>query len=113
MWGGHYAMFVPDPSTRAADAAHQQIPPIKALGSEYVAVRYRERVPESNESVPWRLVGAVNGTTLSYEPGAPAGAPTALGQGQVAEFQSPGPFVVESQDSAHPFYMTAYMTLRR
>jgi hypothetical protein len=110
LWGGHYAMFVPDPATRAADAAHQQIPPIKALGNEYVAVRYRERVPGSNEAVPWRLVGAVNGTVLSYEPSAPGGAPTALSQGQLADFTSPGPFVVASQDAAHPFYMAAYMT---
>jgi hypothetical protein len=110
MWGGHYAMFVPDPGTRAADAAHQQIPPVKALGNEYVAVRYRERVSGSNEAVPWRLVGAANGTTLSYEPSVPAGAPMSLTQGQSAEFTSPGPFVVKSQDAAHPFYMAAYMT---
>ncbi|HEX3770418.1 MAG TPA: IgGFc-binding protein [Polyangiaceae bacterium] len=110
LWGGHYALFVPDPGTRAADAAHQQIPPVKALGNEYVAVRYRERVAGSNESVPWRVVGAVDGTTLTYEPSAPAGAPATLSQGQVAQFSSPGPFVVKSQDAAHPFYGTAYMT---
>ncbi len=110
MWGGHYAMFVPDPGTRAADAAHQQIPPIKALGSEYVAVRYRERVAGSNEAVPWRLVGAVSGTALTYEPSAPAGAPATLDQGQVAVFSSPGPFVIKSQDAAHPFYAAGYMT---
>jgi hypothetical protein len=110
MWGGNYAMFVPDPSTRAADAAHQQIPPVKALGHEYVAVRYRERIAGSNESVPWRVVGAVNGTTLAYEPGAPPDAPSMLNEGQAVSFQSPGPFVVKSQDASHPFYMAAYMT---
>jgi hypothetical protein len=110
MWGGHYAMFVPDPTTRAADAAHQQIPPIKALGHEYVAVRYRERVAGSNEAVPWRVVGAVDGTALTYEPNAPSGAPSTLNEGQAVSFQSPGPFVVNSQDASHPFYMAGYMT---
>jgi hypothetical protein len=60
--------------------------------------------------VPWRIVGAVNGTTLTYDPAAPAGAPTALAAGQVAGFESPGPFVVRSQDAAHPFYLAEYMT---
>ena len=73
-------------------------------------MRYRERVAGSNESVPWRLVGAVDGTALTYEPGAPAGAPASLNQGRAAVFSSPGPFVVKSQDPAHPFYAEATMT---
>jgi hypothetical protein len=109
-WGGHYCMFVPDTNTRAADAAHQQIPPVKALGSEYVAVRYRDRVENNDETVPWRFVGAVDGTTLTYEPAAPTGAPTTLNQGQLMEVESPGPFVVKSQDAMHPFYLAGHMT---
>jgi hypothetical protein len=108
-WGGHVGMSIPDPTVRAVDAAHQQIPPVKALGSEYVAVRYRSRTA-TEESVPWRLVGAVDGTTLSYEPATPSGAPTSLARGQVVEFNSTGPFVVTSQDKAHPFFAAAHMT---
>jgi hypothetical protein len=92
------------------DGAHQQIPPVRALGSEYVAVRYRNRVDGKEETPPWRIVGAVDGTTLVYEPSAPMNAPTTLNSGQIAEFRSPGTFIVRSQDNDHPFYMSGYMT---
>jgi hypothetical protein len=108
VFGGHECMLVPS-DTGPCDTAHQQIPPIKALGSEYVAVRYEGRNGQ-NETVPWRLVGAVDGTALTYVPATPAGAPTTLSQGQVVEFWSTGPFVVRSQDADHPFYLGAYMT---
>ncbi|HEY8378957.1 MAG TPA: IgGFc-binding protein, partial [Nannocystis sp.] len=91
------------------DGANQQIPPIKALGSTYVAVRYKNRTM-TNESPPWRLVGAVDGTLLTWSPAKPSGAPDTLSLGQVVEFNDPGPFVVRSQDSEHPFYLAAYMT---
>ena len=109
VWGGATCLNV-DVGKQACDSAHQQIPPVKALGHEYVAVRYRERFDGSNEAPPWRFVGAVDGTKLTYEPSMPPGAPTTLAVGQVAEFRSPGPYVVKSQDDMHPFYMSAYMT---
>jgi IgGFc binding protein len=109
VWGGTSCLSI-DVGSAACDSAHQQIPPIRALGHEYVAVRYRNRFDGQEESPPWRLVGAVDGTTLSYEPAAPKGAPLLLVQGQVAEFRSPGPFTVKSQDGDHPFYMSAHMT---
>ena len=92
-----------------ADSAEQMLPPVHALGSEYVAVRYRNR-GTTEESPPWRIVGVVDGTQLTYDPAPPAGAPTSIGAGQFAEFDAPGPFVVRSQDSAHPFYFASYMT---
>lgn len=97
-------------SEHYADTAHQQIPPVSMLGFEYAAVRYRNRRDGVEETPPWRLVGAVDGTVLTYEPSAPSGAPTTLSSGQVAEFTNAGPFVVKSQDASHPFYMAAYMT---
>jgi hypothetical protein len=109
VWGGHSALNV-GVNDCCADSSHQQIPPVRALGNEYTGVRYRNRYVGQEESPPWRLVGAVNGTQLTYEPAAPAGAPTALALGQVADFDSNGPFVVRSQDSQHPFYFAAYMT---
>jgi hypothetical protein len=95
---------------KRADTAEQMLPPVRALGSEYVAVRYRSRDLASEESVPWRLVGAVDGTRLTYEPAAPAGAPTILDARQWAEFDAAAPFVVRSQDAEHPFYVASYMT---
>ena len=109
VWGGHYCMNLPTSSTQACDAAHQQIPPVKAAGNEYVAVRYRTRTPPTEESVPWRIMGFVNGTTLTFDP-PQAAAPKTLSVGQVVEFESPGPFDVKSQDAMHPFYLAAHMT---
>ena len=83
---------------------------MRALGSEYVGVRYRNRYASIEESPPWRIIGAVNGTLLKWDPAVPAGAPTTLSLGQVAQFNSNGPFVVSSQDSSHPFYVSAHMT---
>jgi hypothetical protein len=107
MWGGKTSLGI---TACCDDSAHQQIPPVKALGSEYVGVRYRNRYDGVEEAPPWRIIGAVDGTVLEWDPVQPTGAPSALKAGEVAEFLSNGPFVVKSQDSAHPFYMATYMT---
>jgi hypothetical protein len=107
VYGGHYCMIIGDAG--ACDAAHQQIPPIQALGHEYVAVRYRNR-GQNEEVVPWRMMGMVDGTVLTYEPYKPQGAPTALAQGQLVSFDASDPFVVRSQDAQHPFFLAAHMT---
>ena len=107
VWGGKSSLSI---KSCCADTGHQQIPPVRALGSEYVGVRYRNRYDGKEESPPWRLVGAVNGTTLTWTPAPPAGAPLSLAVGQVVEMNANGPFVVKSQDAQHPFYMSAHMT---
>jgi hypothetical protein len=109
VWGGHWCMYLPD-GAQACDGAHQQIPPINVLGHGYVAVRYANRDPSMpDESVPWRVMGVVDGTQLTYDP-PQEGAPATLSLGQVVEFNAPGPFQVRSQDDAHPFYFTGHMT---
>jgi len=111
VWGAASCLSVPV-DVEFCDSAHQQIPPVRALGSRYAGVRYRNRnsTGGANETPPWRLVGAVNGTNLSWQPTTPPGAPTTLSQGEVAEFPGTGGFVVSSQDEDHPFYMAQYMT---
>ncbi len=110
LWGGASCLSVPVSET-ACDGAHQQIPPVKALGMEYVGVRYRNRAAaQGEEAPPWRIVGAVDGTQLSWQPAPPTGAPTAINLGDVVEFNASGPFVATSQDAEHPFYLAAYMT---
>ncbi len=106
--GGATLMDVPTSRIRA-DSGHQMLFPVSALGNEYPAVRYRSRDPNGEELVPWRLVGAVDGTTLTFDP-PQAGAPTSINARELAEFVAPGPFVVRSQDASHPFYFAAYMT---
>jgi hypothetical protein len=93
--------------TDFCDHGEQMLPPVKALGNEYVGVMYRPRV--TGDKAMWRLIGAVNGTTLSYEPSTPAGAPTTLSAGEDKSFQTDQPFVVKSQDTSHPFMMFTYM----
>lgn len=107
LWGGKSSLSI---TSCCADTGHQQIPPVRALGSEYVGVRYRNRYDGREETPPWRVMGAVDGTQLTWEPSTPPGAPTSLNVGQVVEFKAAGPFVAKSQDAQHPFYMSAHMT---
>jgi hypothetical protein len=91
------------------DSAHQQVPPVSAFGSEYVGIPYATRMASlQEESIKYRIVGAVKGTTLKYTP-AVAGAPTSLMGAQVVDFEAVGPFVVTSQDANHPFYLGQIM----
>ncbi len=107
---GSTIMDVPVTQPKRADHGEQMIPPVQALGNLYVGVRYRTRNPSgAEESVPWRMIGAVDGTTLTFDPPQP-GAPATINAHQVTEFQATGPFVVSSQDASHPFYFAQYMT---
>jgi hypothetical protein len=94
------------------DHGEQMLPPVRALGNEYVGVMYRSR---TGEPAIWRLVGAVDTTSLSFSPTITAGSgypapPTTLNQGDMAEFSTATPFVVTSQDSSHPFMLFQYMS---
>ena len=121
MFGGSTCTIYPSTDmTSYCDVSHQQIPPLRAWGSEYAAVRYESRgairagkessATAVEESVPWRLVGAADGTTLTYRPQRPQGAPATLSQGETVTFWTDKPFVVSSQDGQHPFYLASYMT---
>ncbi len=115
VFGASACMDVPN-GQDLCDSGQQQLPPVRALGSEYVGVRYRNRGAGADggsppeETPPWRVVGAVDGTQLTWLPSTPPGAPKTIGQGDVAEFPAAGPFVVTSQDPNHPFYLGAFMT---
>ena len=64
----------------------------------------------ARETVPWRFVGAANGTQLVYEPARPGGAPETLDAGQVVTFTTSDIVTVRSQDERHPFYAGMFMT---
>jgi hypothetical protein len=110
VWGGANCMNI-GLEASACDSGHQELFPISALGSEYVGVRYRPRDPaQPAEAPPWRIMGAVDGTTLTYDPPTPpTGAPTTINSGELVLFVSAGPFSVKSQDAMHPFYVAAHM----
>ncbi len=107
-WAGNTCAQVPTGKV-ACDGLHQQVPPIKSFGSRYVGVHYRDRYEGVPESPPYRIIGAVDGTQLTFTPPVP-GAPTSVGSGQVVEFRAKDAFVVDSQDAQHPFYVASYMS---
>ncbi|MFZ5442549.1 MAG: IgGFc-binding protein [Myxococcota bacterium] len=94
--------------TQACDSAHQQLPPVAQLSHEYVGVRYPTRGADEEEAL-WRVVGVVDGTTLTWTPPV-AGAPRTLAAGQQVEFAARGPFVVTAQDDEHVFGISQLMT---
>ncbi|MGZ3451498.1 MAG: IgGFc-binding protein [Polyangiales bacterium] len=107
LFAGYPCLNVPLP-INYCDHAEQAIPPIRALGHEYLAVPHRSRTP-MGEKPPYRLIGAVDGTVLQYDP--PVSGPHTLKQGEVVEFETDGtPFRVRSQDKEHPFLFVTYMT---
>jgi len=91
------------------ESTHQQIPHVGALSSEYVAAPYATRRKDlAEEAIHYRLVGAFDGTTLTYDPPT-ATAPTKLAQGEIADFIVTGPFKISSQDASHPFLAAQIM----
>jgi hypothetical protein len=91
------------------DSTHQQIPPVSALGSDYAIAPFATRRADlEEESIPYRLVGAVDGTTLTYDPPQP-GAPATVGSGQLVTFEAVGALRVRSQDKSHPFFVSQSM----
>ena len=113
VWTGNNYLQVStqtSPGGGGQDSAHQQIAPISALGSEYVGAGVVTRISGGQpESVPYRLLGVVDGTTLTWDPAPPPGAPASLGAGQVVEFETTGLFSVRAQDENHPFALTHYL----
>ncbi|HEX4517370.1 MAG TPA: IgGFc-binding protein [Polyangiaceae bacterium] len=106
--GGNTCMRIPI-GVVACDSGHQQLLPVSSLGSVYVGARYRDRVAGAHEIVPYRILGVAADTALTYDPPI-AGAPATIGAGELATFWTSTDFVVRSQDTNHPFYVSAHMT---
>jgi hypothetical protein len=98
----------PEPKP-GGESTHQQNIAVSALGSEYVGAPFETRRADlAPEMIRYRLVGTVDGTVLAFEPPV-AGAPAKLDRGAVADFATASPFVVKSQDQAHPFAVAQVM----
>jgi len=94
------------PSTvYACDHVEQMIPPVSALGFEYVGVSHKSR---SGEPALWRIMGVADGTTLTWS--SDVGGPSSLKLGEIVEFTTQFPFFVKSQNADHPFLLMAHMT---
>lgn len=115
IFGGARCIYIPS-DVPACDVVHQQIPPLQQWGRSYSGVPYKTRrvAPQAGatvaERVYWRIAGARDGTSLSWFPGRPDGAPAKLASGELVFFTTDKPFTVQSQDAEHPIYLAAYMT---
>ncbi len=106
--GNQFLRLQPKPAP-GGESTHQQNIAVDALGFSYIAAPYETRRKDlAPEVVDYRFVGVVDGTTLTYDPDLP-GAPTTLKEGEVVDFASDKPFLVRSQDSAHPFALAQLM----
>lgn len=94
----------------AGDNIISHVSALDSWGTEYAAVGYPPRRPGLDDPALFRIIAAGSGTRLTYDPIRPVGAPERLGEGELAVFTSSTPFVVRSQDSAHPFYVSVAMT---
>jgi IgGFc binding protein len=101
---GARCSFVPA-GISACDHLEQMIPPVRALGNRYVGVMHR---PRGGEPGIWRLIGAQDGTTLTWSND--LGGPLTLERGEVVEIATAQPFVVQSQDPDHPFILMSHMS---
>ncbi|MCA9716488.1 MAG: hypothetical protein H6713_06790 [Myxococcales bacterium] len=113
LWTGDKYLFVASATSQGpggGESAHQQIAPVAAVGNEYVGAGVVTRLANlAPESVPYRMVGAVDGTQLTWDPGPPPGAPASLQAGEVAQFETTIAFTVRSQDPDFPFLFSQYM----
>jgi len=125
--GGNGEMCMPSltsPSGGGCDSSHQQVPPVSALGFDYAVAPYTTRRKDmKEESIPYRIVGAVDGTELTYDPEPPdlgkktesmydlfGHPPKVINAGDMVDFQITGPFRLKSKDKAHPFYLAQNMS---
>ena len=98
------------PMGGGCDSDHESVPPVAALGSEYVLAPYATRRADlMPESIPYRFVGVADGTMLTFDPPA-SGAPATLSLGQAVDFEATTAFRVTSQDAQHPFYVAQMMS---
>lgn len=110
VWGVHSFDFSTPVGNCCGDSDFQQLVPREALGSKYAGVGHKSRTDPFQEYIHWRMVGAADGTVLTWEPSKPFDGPATLSLGEVVDFAVGTPFVVSSQDKAHPFCISQFMT---
>lgn len=110
VFSGNVATIEPNPGQCCADHLEHQMLPLVAWGSEYVAAP----PPSPNGAAidnpsGYRITGAFDGTSLSYSPTAPVGAPATIGAYETVRFQTDQPFSVTSGDPGKPFALTQFL----
>jgi IgGFc binding protein len=106
VFGGSTCSFIPS-SVGYCDHTEEVNFPQETLRNDYIVAPPQNTVAAPRMFV--RLIGTAAGTTLTYTPSTPPGAPVSLNAGQVALFESKFPFEVTSQDTSHPIALGEYM----
>ncbi len=111
VFSGSNCAFVPA-GLSFCDHLEEQLFPLSTWGTEYVGARHPKRIPDDNpddELVYWRVVAAVDGTEVEFEPpvAGVGGTIDLLAAGDWAEFATTENFVARSDD---PFLLVQYMS---
>lgn len=112
VFAGTECVLIPGQPWYACDHLEEQVVPLASWGQSYVGARHPQRVPDINpapEEVRWRVLAAVDGTTVQLVPPQPGvGGMINLAQaGQIVEFASTESFVATGDQ---PFMLTQFMT---
>lgn len=110
VFSGNVATIEPNPGQCCADHLEQQMLPLVAWGDSYLAAPPPSPVtPGSTAPAGYRITGSFDGTSLTYSPSTPAGAPTMINAGQTVRFQTTEAFAVTSGDPDKPFAVTQFL----
>lgn len=112
VFAGNDCVLIPGQPWYACDHLEEQIVPLAAWGTSYVGARHPQRVPTINptpEEVVWRVIGGVDGTTVTLQPPQPGvgGAINIAKAGEVVQFTSAESFVATGDQ---PFMLAQFMT---
>lgn len=99
-------------TVQACDHMEEQLFPYQNLGSSYVAARtalppLRQGQSPVDPGDIWRIVAAVDGTQLTFQPQVHAN--VSLNAGQWIQVQTNQNFIVSSQNIDHPIAVTQFM----
>ncbi|MDC0722112.1 IgGFc-binding protein [Nannocystis bainbridge] len=112
VFSGTDCVLIPGDPWYACDHLEEQMVPLASWGTSYVGARHPQRVPGINpapEEVRWRIVGAVDGTSVNLQPPQPGvgGTLNIAKAGQIVEFASTESFVATGDQ---PFQLLQFMT---
>jgi hypothetical protein len=110
VFSGIDCTMIPELPWYACDHIEEQMFPLSAWGTHYVGARHPHRVPGINpqpEEVFWRVIAAVDNTTITLEPPV-AGAQIQLAQ--VGDWFEFGSTVSFEANGNQPFLLVQYMS---
>ncbi|PCC71775.1 hypothetical protein SAMN02745121_03127 [Nannocystis exedens] len=107
VFSGNVASFEPTPQSGCcADHLEHQMLPLSAWGDAYAVISAPPNSGGGDDPVRVRLTGSFDGTSLTYSPAAPPGAPTTLDAYETVAFTADASFIVAGD---RPFAVTEFL----